>query len=221
LNTASISLIATVGLLACSALSAAEPDAEDARSRGAAHLAEITAQPWLADWKASAASVLAYWIDHGYPQWRGDAGVEPLPGLTKRIRARLNIDPIPDKDGYTDDGMTLAGAMPEDLARAIQVDAGEHHVPVISAVGRFRFESLQSEIGAGRPVILGCVVRLPQKPQLSWGHEVAGVGWAKIGEVRFVGIVDNFYPVENPATIRWIRTDAFDSLIAIRPAPKD
>jgi len=314
-KTAFASLIATFGFLACTALSPAEPDAEGARSRGAAHLAEITAQPWLADWKGaslselrlveqkkglawptglppawwakvtnqkgnkgylawdsdgegqviefafdgtldvngpdaraltgvpalqqfaipqgdgkpiasgcvptSAASVLAYWIDHGYPQWRGDAGVEPLPGLTKRIRARLDMDPIPDKDGYTDDGMTLAGAMPEDLARALQVDADEHHVPILSSVSRFRFETLQSEIGAGRPVLLGCVVRLPQKPQLSWGHEVAGVGWAKIGEVRFVGIVDNFYPVENPATIRWIRIDAFDSLIAIRPAPKD
>jgi hypothetical protein len=169
----------------------------------------------------SAASVIGFWIGHGYPQWRGDAGADLLQSLAKRIRARLKMDPIPDKDGYTDDGMTLAGAMPDDLADAIQADADERHAPIQSSVSRFRFETLQSEIGAGRPVILGCLVRLPQKPQLSWGHEVAGVGWAKIGDVRFVGVVDNFYPVKNPATIRWIRSDAFDSLIAIRPAAKD
>jgi hypothetical protein len=166
----------------------------------------------------SAASVLAYWIGHGCPQWRGDAGAEPLQSLAKRLRARLAMDAIPDKDGYTDDGMTLAGAVPEDLARAIQADADEHGVPVQSSVSRFRYETLQSEIAAGRPVILSCVVRLPHKPQLSWGHEVAGVGWTKIGDVRFVAVVDNFYPSRNPATIRWIRSDAFESLIAIRPA---
>jgi len=116
--------------------------------------------------------------------------------------------------------MTLAGAMTDDLARAIQADADEHHVPIRSNVGHFRYETLQSEIGAGRPVILACVVRLPHKPYLSWGHEVAGVGWSKIGDVRFVGVLDNFYPARNPATIRWIRSDAFDSMIVIRPAEK-
>jgi hypothetical protein len=169
----------------------------------------------------SAASVLGFWIAHGYPDWRGDAGAEPLRRLTRRIRARLRMEAIPDKDGYTDDGMTLAGAMPEDLAIAIQADADEHRAAIRATAGPFRYETVQAEIGAGRPVLLSCVVRLPQKPQLSWGHEVAGIGWAKIGVVRFVGIIDNFYPVENPATIRWIRSEAFDSLIAIRPVPKD
>ena len=295
-------------------VSAAEPaDANAARDRGAAHLAELTSQPWLADWKGatledvrlvaqkkdltwptglppawwakithpekgagylawdsggdgkiiefafdtalaidapdakaikgvpslqqfaipqkdgssiasgcvptSAASVLGFWIERDYPQWRGDAGAAPLQALTRRIRARLDMQAIPDKDGYTDDAMALAGAMPDDLARAIQADAAEQHVPIRSSVSRFRYETLQAEISAGRPVLLSCIVRLPHKPQLSWGHEVAGVGWAKLGEVRFVGIVDNFYPVKNPATIRWLRSDAFDSLITIRPAP--
>ena len=167
----------------------------------------------------SAASVLGFWIERDYPQWRGDAGAAPLQALTRRIRARLNMQAIPDKDGYTDDAMTLAGAMPDELARAIQTDAGEHQVPIRSSVSRFRYETLQAEIGAGRPVLLSCIVRLPHKPQLSWGHEVAGVGWANLGEVRFVGIVDNFYPVKNPATIRWLRSDAFESIITIRPTP--
>jgi hypothetical protein len=164
----------------------------------------------------SAASLLGYWIDRAYPQWRGDAGDDPLPPLTKRIRARLTMHTIPDNDGYTDDGMMLAGAMPDELARAIQADANEHRVPIQVSLNRFRFETLQTEIGANRPVLLSCTVRLPHKPQLSWGHEVAGIGWMKIGDLRFVGIADNFYPVKNPETIRWIRTDAFKSLIAIR-----
>ena len=168
----------------------------------------------------SAASVLGFWIDHGYPQWRGDADDDPLRSLTKRIRARLTMRSIPDKDGYTDDGMILAGAMPAELARAIQADADEHRVPLQVSLNRFRFEMLQTEIGADRPVLLSCIVRLPHKPQLSWGHEVVGVGWMKIGDVCFVGIADNFYPVKNPATIRWIRTDAFESLINIRPKSK-
>jgi hypothetical protein len=169
----------------------------------------------------SAASVLGYWIDHGYPHWRGDAGAEPLQCLTMRIRARLQMEAIPDKEGYTDDGMTLAGASPDDLAQAIQADADENGVRIQASVSPFQYETLQSEIAAGRPVLLSCVVRLPHKPQLSWGHEVAGVGWTKIGDDCFVGIVDNFYPTRNPATIRWIRSDAFDSLIAIRPVTKE
>jgi hypothetical protein len=308
----SVSLIASLCLFVSRILAAEPADAQEAHSRGAAHLAQLTAQPWLAQWKGStlgdirvveqkkdlawptglppawwakvtnqkggagyiawdsgdegkliefafeasldvdtpdgktlngvpalqqfaipqedgkaiasgcvptsAASVLGFWIGHGYPQWRGDAGAEPLRSLAKRIRARLKMEAIPDKDGYTDDGMTLAGAMPDDLARAVQDDADEHHVPIRSRESPFDYETLQTEIGAGRPVLLACVVRLPQKPHLSWGHEVAGVGWAKIGDVRFVGILDNFYPARNPTTIRWIRADAFDSLIAIRPA---
>lgn len=298
-----------------SRIPAAEPaEAQEASSRGAAHLAQLTAQPWLAYWKdatlrdiqfveqkkdlawptglppawwakvtnegggsgyigwdagsdgkliefafdasldvetpdakalkgvpalqqfaipqeggkaiasgcvpTSAASVVGFWIDHGYPQWRGDVGARPLLSLAKRIRARLTMEAIPDKDGYTEDGMTLAGAMSDDLAHAIQADGDEHHVLIQSRVGPFRYETLQSEVGAGRPVLLSCVVRLPHKPQLSWGHEVAGIGWAKIGDVCFVGIIDNFYPVKNSATIRWVRSDAFDSLITIRPAEK-
>ncbi|MFT7303008.1 MAG: hypothetical protein ACI8UZ_001846 [Akkermansiaceae bacterium] len=31
-----------------------------------------------------------------------------------------------------------------------------------------------------------------------------------------MGVLDNFYPTEHPETIRWIRKDAFDSLLAVR-----
>ena len=309
---ASAFIIASLGLLIIRT-SAAEPaDAKAAFDRGTGHLAQLTAQSWLADWKGStlenvrlveqkkdlawptglppawwakiinpkggtgylawdsgadgkliefaldaslsvdapdakalkgmpalqqfaipqkdgkpiasgcvptsAASVLGYWSEREYPQWRGNAGPGHLRALTMRIRARLKMQAIPDKDGYTEDGMTLAGAMPDDLARAIQSDADEHHVRIATSVKRFRYDALQTEVAAGRPVLLSCIVRLPHKPQLSWGHEVAGVGWAKIGDVRFVGVVDNFYPVKDPAAVRWIREDAFDSLIAIRPS---
>ena len=168
----------------------------------------------------SGASVLGYWIDHGFPQWRGDAGETPLCNLARRLRGRMNMEAIPDKDGFTDDEMTLAGASPEDLATAIQKDADAHEVAIECRPGNFDCETLKTEIAAGRPVILSCTVRLPHKPQLSWGHEVAGVGWAKVGEVSFVGVLDNFYPTRNPETIRWIRSDAFDSLITIRPIAK-
>ena len=165
----------------------------------------------------AAATVLDYWIRHGYPRWKGDAGDPPFRPLTTRIRARLKMMTIPDKDGYTDDGMSLAGAMPRDLASAIQADADEHQIPVDVAFNRFDFAILQSEVEAKRPVLLSCTVRLPHKLHLSWGHEVAGVGWMKLGDVNFAGISDNFYPVKNSETIRWIRTDAFQSLITIRP----
>lgn len=165
----------------------------------------------------SAASVIDYWIHHGHPQWRGDAGEEPLQSLTKRIRRRLKMKAIPDTDGYTEDGMDLAGAMPDHLALALQSDADEHRVPVKVRIQPFRVQTLKAEIQAERPVLLSCIVRLPHKLHLSWGHEVAGVGWMTIGHLGYVGIVDNFYPVKNPASIRWIREDAFQSLIFIRP----
>ena len=114
--------------------------------------------------------------------------------------------------------MTLAGAMPQDLARAIQADADAHQVPIASEWHRFDFELLKAEIDAGRPCLLSCTVRLPHKPHLSWGHELAGVGWAMLGGGRFAGVSDNFYPTRSAGTVRWIRIDAFSSLITVRPA---
>ncbi|MEI7908505.1 MAG: hypothetical protein WCK77_02610 [Verrucomicrobiota bacterium] len=164
------------------------------------------------------ASVLGFWIAHGQPQWRGDAGTHLLQDFARRLRSRLKMEPVPDRDGYTEDGLTLAGAMPQDLARAIQVDADAHQVPLASQWHRFNFDTLKSEIEAGRPCVASCTVRLPHKPHLSWGHEVAAVGWMQLDGSAFVGVSDNFYPTRTPDAVRWICASAFNSLITVRPA---
>ena len=64
-------------------------------------------------------------------------------------------------------------------------------------------------------------MRVPHKPHLSWGHEVAAVGWAKVGQQEFVGVLDNFFPTSAAQTIRWIRADAFISMITLREAEED
>ena len=124
---------------------------------------------------------------------------------------------IPDEDGYTDNGMALAGAFPNELASAIHADARELKVPCHCKIRPFTVNLLKSEIAAGRPVLLSCGVRLPHKPELSWGHEVAGVAWSKIGDRTFVGVLDNFYPTQYAETIRWIAEDAFSDIITVKP----
>lgn len=163
----------------------------------------------------AAASLLGYWIANGHPQW-GNAGRDTLKDLAKRLRARLDMTHFPDTDGFTPNGMALAGALPRDLAVAIQADANAHQVPIICRYLPFSIKDLKLEINAGRPVLLSCVVRVPHKPQLSWGHEVVAVGWARVGDTVFVGFLDNFYPTKNPDTIRWVRSDAFRSLVTVR-----
>jgi|ERR1043165_113945 hypothetical protein len=165
----------------------------------------------------SAASVVGFWIAHGQPQWRGNMSQNHMAETAKRLRSRLRMVSIPDKDGYTDDGMALAGAFPNELATAIQADANEWNVPIVCKFQRFSVSVVQTEIAAGRPVLLSCGVRVPHKPELSWGHEVAGVGWAKIGEKIFVGVLDNFFPTRHADTIRWIAQDAFSSIITVKP----
>jgi hypothetical protein len=164
----------------------------------------------------SAASVVSYWADKKFPQWRGDDGRTPS-DLAKRLRARLNMTPFPDTDGFTPDGMTLAGANPHELAAAIRADAREKAVEIECQIARFSFEHLQEEIKSGRPLLLSCTVRVPHKPHLSWRHEVAGVGWAVIDDVAMVGVLDNFFPTKHVEAIRWIRKDAFSSAISLRP----
>jgi len=168
----------------------------------------------------AAASVVSFWADKNFPQWRGEDGKTPS-DITRRLRARLNMAAFPDTDGFTATGMTLAGAFPHDLARAIQADAKEKKVGVDCRIAQFSIELLKKEIKAGRPVLLSCTVRLPHKPHLSWGHEMAGVGWAKMDGVNLVGVVDNFYPTKHAETIRWIRADVFRSLISVRPRGRD
>jgi len=162
------------------------------------------------------ASVVSFWADKKFPQWRGEDG-KSAAGIAKRLREKLKMTPFPDTDGFTSNGMTLAGAFPHELARAIQADAGEKEVGIDCRIQRFSFEVLKEEIQSGRPVLLSCTVRVPHKPSLSWGHEMAGVSWAVIDGVNMVGVVDNFFPTKHAETVRWIREDAFRSLISIHP----
>ena len=168
----------------------------------------------------AAASVVSFWVDKKLPLWRGEDDKTPA-DIARRLRARLKMATFSDTDGFTSNGMMLAGAFPHDLARAIQADAMEKNVGVDCRIARFSIELLKEEINAGRPVLVSCTVRVPHKPHLSWGHEMAGVGWAKINEVNLVGVTDNFYPTKHAETIRWIRADVFRSLISIRPQKRD
>ncbi len=167
----------------------------------------------------SAASLVSYWAEKKYPEWTN--GNDDLEAITKRLRARLNMTPYPDVDGFTENGMALAGASPVTLARAIKADAAAHHVAVNCEIGRFSLGAFKKEIEASRPALVSCRIRVPHKPHLSWGHEVAAVGWALIDEVELIGVLDNFFPTEHPETIRWIRKDAFDSIITIKPKEKE
>lgn len=163
----------------------------------------------------SAASLLGWWSSKRYPQW-GGAEKGDLRAIAKRIRSRLNMQSIADTDGFTTDGMALAGAMPDKLATAIQADADKHKIPIDCKFLPFSMKTLKTEIDAGRPALASCLVRVPHKPELSWGHEVAAIGYAKIGDMEFVGILDNFFPTKVPGAIRWVRADAFDSLIIVK-----
>ena len=92
---------------------------------------------------------------------------------------------------------------------------------MVCDIARFSMARLKEEVAAKRPVLLSCVVRVAHKPELSWGHEVAAVGWAKIDGVELAGVLDNFYPTKYPETIRWIRQEAFQSIITLRPITKE
>lgn len=168
------------------------------------------------------ASVFSFWLKRGgvpsKPAAAGDAEKTSLQDLTRSLRGRISMMAIPDKDGFTENGMDLAGANPAELAKSLQAEADERQLALTVKFGDFAFDLLKSEINAGRPALLSCVVRVPHKPELSWGHEVAATGWLELGGTRFAGILDNFYPVKNPATLRWIREDAFQSLITVKPA---
>lgn len=162
------------------------------------------------------ASVFAY--------WEGQLGEKPvadlagLEALTLRIRSRMKMQTIPDPAGFTENGMDLAGAQPRELAVALQQQATAENLPLTPGFHSFSWSKLKAEISAGRPALVSCTVRVPHKPELSWGHEVAAVATAKIGSGEFVGVIDNFFPVRNPGAIRWIRSDAFHSLITLEPA---
>ena len=172
----------------------------------------------------SASCLIGYWIGHGFPQWSDrpadtvsvDAP-ESLKQATLRLRGKMRMLEIADTCGYTDDGTALSGAFPDDLVQAIRSDAEEHHVRVRVELAKFELNKLREEIRASRPALVSCVVRLPHKPHLSWGHEVLAVGWQKLEGIGYVGVRDNFFPTQNDRTIRWIREGMFHSMITVAP----
>lgn len=167
----------------------------------------------------AASSLVGFWIGKGQTAWAGKNASTPpdLQAITRRVRDRLPMSTIPDKDGFTPDGMALSGSSPAALARALRLDAEAHGVGMEVRFSVFNWDRLVAEIDAGRPVLLSCVVRVPHLPALSWGHEIAGVAWTRVGGEPFIGVLDNFFPDTPAGTIRWLGPEVFQSLITATP----
>jgi hypothetical protein len=147
------------------------------------------------------ASLIAYWA--GRPAtaaW----GASDETKLVLRLRSRMRMVVLPDVDGHADGKMALAGAFPTDLALAMQADAVARGIEVHVELTGYERTLLAAELAEGRPVLLSCVVLLPRKPELSWGHEVVAVGRAEVAGASSVGVIDNFFTPRVPGTIRWI-----------------
>jgi hypothetical protein len=169
------------------------------------------------------ANLIGFWIAKGFEGWadpnRPPDGPAGLQRITHRLRERLHMQEIPDRDGFTENGMPLSGAFPEDLRDGLEKDATAHGIALTTTLDRFSGESLKRETAAGRPVLLSCLVRLPQKPSLSWGHEVVGTGWVEIEGRLFVGMRDNFLPSRSGETTRWIGEGQVQTLLRAAPQP--
>lgn len=181
-------------------------------------------------------NLLVFWARRMFPLWikvdnTPTVGAAPPEGTspetaaaeaaTLRLRKNMHMMEIDDAFGYADGKMTLSGAFPNELAKALEKDALTHRVPVqIKLHPVFSLETLRSELESGRPALAFCVARLPQKPDLSWGHAVVATGWQQVEDFDFVGVVDNFFPVRNSATVRWIEKGAFNSIIVVRPGDR-
>ena len=160
------------------------------------------------------ASLIAFWSARpGIAAW-GGAGEQDL---VRRLRGRIRMGVIPDLEGYTDGKMSLAGAFPDELAEALQADADERGVDVDVALSGYDRRLLGAEFSAGRPVLVSCVVLLPRKPELSWGHQVVAVGLAQVGGAHYVGVIDNFFTPRIPGSIRWIEEVRIGQLVLVRP----
>jgi len=160
------------------------------------------------------ASLIAFWSNRGAYDWQADDSHE---GLVRRVRDRLPMSVIADVEGYADGKMALAGCFPGALAVGLQEDADQYRIPVRVSVAPFRPETLAEELAAGRPALVSCVVLVPRKPELAWGHEVVAVGQVEIAGTRFVGVIDNFYAPRLPGAIRWIQAERCSSLVLVRP----
>ena len=160
------------------------------------------------------ASLIAFWSVRPRMGVWGGAGEQDL---VRRLRGRMPMSVIPDEEGYTDGKMSLAGSFPAALAEAMQADADERGVHVDVAVSGYDRQLLATELSAGRPVLLSCMVLLPRKPELSWGHQVVAVGRAEVGGTHYIGVIDNFYVPRLDGTIRWIAEDRVNQLVLVRP----
>jgi hypothetical protein len=160
------------------------------------------------------ASLIAFWsVRPRTAAWAG-AGEQDL---VRRLRSRMPMSVIPDDEGYTDGKMSLAGSFPAALAEAMQADADERGVDVDVAVSGYDRQLLSTELSAGRPVLLTCLVMLPRKPELSWSHQVVAVGRAEVGGAHYVGVIDNFFVPRIGGTVRWIVEDRVNQLVLVRP----
>ena len=185
------------------------------------------------------ASLIGFWAAHAFAGWltagrNGETQSVPpsefknsedrentaLKKATLRLRKNMRMIEIDDKEGYTDHTLSLSGALTDDLARALQRDAEERKQPFQTRYADFSVETLHTEIENGRPMLVDCVVRLPHKPELTWGHEVVAVGWQQVEDFEYIGVVDNFFPVQNAATVRWIEKRAFGGGIVVKPDRK-
>jgi len=160
------------------------------------------------------ASLIAFWSRESSLNWGAGADEQ---ALVSRVRARMPMVTITDLEGYTDGKMSLAGASPMNLALAMQQDADERKVKVGVDFAYYNHELLCREIVAGRPVLVSCVVLVPRKPTLAWGHQVVAVGWAKVGKENFVGIIDNFFEPRLAGSIRWIANGFCQTMVTVRP----
>jgi hypothetical protein len=113
--------------------------------------------------------------------------------------------------------MPLSGAFPADLREALALDAAAYRIPLETTLERFSANSLKQETGEGRPVLLSCLVRLPQRPRLAWGHEVTGTGWVEVEGRLFAGVRDNFLPSKSGETTRWIGEVQMQTLLRAVP----
>ncbi len=169
----------------------------------------------------AAANLIGFWVPKGLQRWTGAPAVPgtalDLRPIANRIRSRLRMQEIPDKDGFTENGMPLSGAFPADLREALALDAAAHGIPLETTLERFSANSLKQETKEGRPVLLSCLVRLPQRPRLAWGHEVTGTGWVEVEGRLFAGVRDNFLPSKSGETTRWIGEVQMQTLLRAVP----
>ncbi len=144
-------------------------------------------------------------------------GEQKLKELTLAVRSRLKMHEFRDEAGYTEDGMPLAGAFPADLVGVVGAVAQEQGMELKAELLPFDIGGYRSEIGYGRPVLLSCVVRLPHKPHLSWGHEVLGVGWGRWQGNDWVIVHDNFFPPGVPGQVRLLNSKGMEGMVVLRP----